>query len=428
MRLFLSLVLSAIGFRAAARALEIVAPLFPAGCAPSPNGGQLWMLRLGLYELRRPKEQADDWVWIIDHTIQTGNGQCFVVVGVRLAEWEALRHQALEEDPEAGFALQREHLSMWMIQRVEASSAAVVGRQLQELSEETGVTPCAILSDQGYDVRLGGKLFCENRPTVVIHDIAHALANALKRHLLKTLEWDKFIADANRSKSKIRQTPYAFLIPPDLKTKARWMNIEPLIAWSRRVQRFLDDPQAALAKAEVPDDLQALEDKMGWLRSHREPLARWSSMMEAAAVILKYIRTHGYHRQAVTELQDLLENFTSDSVRAFSEDVLQFIRSQSALAETEQQPARRLPGSTEVLESLIGAGKQLQGSNKNGYTKTVLGMAASVVRCTCDTVQQALATIKVRDVQNWVRENLGLSLAAQRQRALSNLNTGTKTA
>ena len=55
-----------------------------------------------------------------------------------------------------------------MIERVDSSSGDVVAQQLEKLSEKTGVTPCAVLSDQGYDVRLGGKMFCENRQTVAI--------------------------------------------------------------------------------------------------------------------------------------------------------------------------------------------------------------------------------------------------------------------
>ncbi len=73
-QLFLRLVLLAkTGFRGAAAALEIMSSLFPTDePAPSPNGGQMWLLRLGLYELSRRKEHADDWVWIIDHTIKVG--------------------------------------------------------------------------------------------------------------------------------------------------------------------------------------------------------------------------------------------------------------------------------------------------------------------------------------------------------------------
>lgn len=33
---------------------------------------RLWLLRPGLYQLNRPKAQADDWMWIMDHTMQLG--------------------------------------------------------------------------------------------------------------------------------------------------------------------------------------------------------------------------------------------------------------------------------------------------------------------------------------------------------------------
>ncbi|MEQ8785605.1 MAG: hypothetical protein RIC55_04870 [Pirellulaceae bacterium] len=234
------------------------------------------------------------------------------------------------------------------------------------------------------------------------------------------------LIDANLSKSKLRQTAYAFLLPPDLKTKARWMNLEPLIAWTRRVQQFLDDPQAGLAKAQAPEDLQVLEEKIGWIRRYREPLAEWSMLMEAVAVILQYIRTHGYHRDAVDELRARVASFQTESLEDFFTEVLAFVGRQASQAETVEQGDRRLPGSTEVLESLIGAGKQLQGRNKNGYTKAVLAMAASVVKCTAETIQHALEATPARDVAGWISDKLGISLAAQRSRALTVHASGTK--
>ena len=67
---------------------------------PCANTGRLWILRLGLHELARPKEPADDWVWLVDHTIQLDAVQCLLVVGVRLHQWQQdrrpLEHQDLE--------------------------------------------------------------------------------------------------------------------------------------------------------------------------------------------------------------------------------------------------------------------------------------------------------------------------------------------
>lgn len=422
-RTFVVMVRSAIGYRAAARAIEIVAPLLPGGSGCSANGGQLWLLRLGLYELLRPKEQAEDWVWMIDHTIQTGDGKCFAVVGVRWSAWQEKREAALAADPASSFALAHEDLSVFAIEHMASSTGEAVHQQLERLVAETGITPCCILSDQGADVRGAGERFRQSgdRATVLVYDIAHAVANALKRQLNKNPQWEAFLADANRCKTAIRQTPYAFLMPPELKNKARWMNLDALIGWSCRVREFLHDPRAALSRAQAPADLETLEQKMGWLRRHEESIARWSAMMEAAAITLKYVRNQGYHEGAHRELSSLLTAFREGPAEAMVTEVLEFVRVQC-----ERCGTRRLPGSTEVLESLIGKGKQLMGRNRNGYTKTVLAMATATTKITTDTIRAALDQVKVKDLRQWVRKKLGISLQSQRQRALPTLACGTK--
>ena len=74
--------------RAAAGVLELVARYLPGvSRVPCANAGRLWLMRLGLFELRRKKEAAKDWVWIMDHTVQLGPHKCLVIVGVRLSAW-----------------------------------------------------------------------------------------------------------------------------------------------------------------------------------------------------------------------------------------------------------------------------------------------------------------------------------------------------
>jgi hypothetical protein len=165
-----------------------------------------------------------------------------------------------------------------------------------------------------------------------------------------------------------------------------------------------------------------LEQKMGWLRQYRSSINDWSRMLDAAGITLKYIRNHGYHAQAHEELASLLGGFDGGPVAAMVAEVLEFVAAQTSLC-----GERSFPGSTEVLESLIGKGKQQMGRNTNGYTKTVLGMAAAVVEVSKAAIETALQTVKVRELQSWIQEKLGMSLQAQRQRALPSLVSGTKT-
>ena len=71
-------------------------------------------------------------------------------------------------------------------------------------------------------------------------------------------------------------------------------------------------------------------------------------------------------------------------------------------------------GSSEVLESLLGKYKRIQGTHsKGGMTGSLLNIGAAVLQKTSDTIKQALATVPVAAVGTWIRENLGLTIPAQ---------------
>ncbi len=77
------------GQRCLAAVLRLVGPWLPGmERTPCANTARLWLLRLGLYELTRPKPRAEDWVWIMDHTVQIGTLKVLVILGVRLSQWE----------------------------------------------------------------------------------------------------------------------------------------------------------------------------------------------------------------------------------------------------------------------------------------------------------------------------------------------------
>ena len=75
-------------------------------CSPLDEPGatystaRIWLLRVGYYKLTREKEVAEDWVWIVDHTVQRGEEKAMLIVGLRLsclpAVGQPLRHEDVE--------------------------------------------------------------------------------------------------------------------------------------------------------------------------------------------------------------------------------------------------------------------------------------------------------------------------------------------
>ena len=88
---------------------------------------RLWLLRLGLYQLNRPKVQADDWMWIVDHTMQLGERKCLIIVGIRQSAWDA-------EDRVLG----HEDVELIDLVPVTESNGKVVYRQLEAAAAKTG--------------------------------------------------------------------------------------------------------------------------------------------------------------------------------------------------------------------------------------------------------------------------------------------------
>jgi hypothetical protein len=180
---------------------------------PSWSTGRAGLLRIGYYKLTRSKVQADDWVWIVNHTVQVGAEKCLVILGIRLCDL-----------PPAGHSLCHAEVEPIELLPVEHSDGEVVYQQLEKATAKTGV-PREIVSDHGTDVKAGIEKFCDQHPqTSAVYDIKHKTAAVLKREWEHDPAWLAFTQQASRTQSQLRQTDLAALTPPSQKTKARYMN------------------------------------------------------------------------------------------------------------------------------------------------------------------------------------------------------------
>lgn len=411
--LFLQLVLqAACSLRGASAVIGLLRDFCPEFTRqPAASTGQTWLLQVGLYELQRPKEAADDWIWIVDHSVQLGTLKCLVIVGCRLSAWLA-----------ADRPVQLQDLSVMALEPVEKSAGPLVARQLEATTVQTGIVPRAIVSDQGSDLKVGISTYQAAHPqTTATLDIAHQTANQMKRELTADERWSKFIIAAGQAKQRLAMTPLAHLVPPTLRSKARYMNLAELIVWGQQTLRYLNDPRP-VAGREL--DRALLSTKLGWLYEYRAALAEWDAAMTVVGSTLTYVRRAGYHQRAADELGCCLLPAASEMGQRVALRLLEFVKLQSAAA----RPGEHLVGSSECLESLIGKGKRLEGQHsRSGFTKMILGLAASVVTPTYDYLTAALTNTNTQDVLDWCQTHLGVSLATQRRQAYPN-PAGTKTA
>jgi hypothetical protein len=359
---------------------------------------RLWLLRLGLYQLSRPKIQADDWMWILDHTMQLGERKCLIVVGIRQSAWNAQNRVLSHEDVE-----------LIDLVPVTESNGKVVYRQLQAAVAQTGV-PRAIVSDGGSDLHAGIERFCQVHPhTAWLYDIKHKTACLLKHALERDASWSTFVGKVHRFKQQVSFTSLAALASPQQRSKARYMNVDVLVDWAQESLRKLDHPQA-LRKAGLK--VRRVEEKLGWLRKFASPVRRWREMLSVIGRVEHYVRHKGVHAQAAEELAAVLPKSAIPAVGRLRKQLLEFIAAESRQA----REGERLLGSSEVLESIIGKFKHVAGERgQHGLTGMVLSIGALVGKQAVATIQSAMTEITTPEVWSWCRSHLGATVQSVRQ-------------
>jgi len=360
---------------------------------------RLWLLRLGLYQLNRPKTQADDWMWIIDHTMQLGERKCLIIVGIRQSAWNA------QDRP-----LDHKDVELIDLVPVSESNGKVVYRQLQAAAAKTGV-PRAITSDCGSDLHAGIGLFRKaHKNTAWLYDIKHKTACLLKHALERDASWSGFIQKAHRFKQQVSLTPLAALAPPQQRSKARYMNVDVLVDWAQESLLRLDCPKA-MRKAGL--NARRVAEKLGWLRKFAPQVRRWGEMLAVIGKTENYVRHQGIHAKAAEELAAMLPTSTIPAVQRLRKQLLEFM----AVESQQAKEGERLLGSSEVLESIIGKFKHVAGERgQHGMTGMVLSIGALVGNLAVPTVQDAMTEVTTNEVWNWCRSHLGATVQSVRQR------------
>jgi len=386
-------------------------PLKLSAAVPSHTSVRNWLLRVGLYQLSRPLEQADDWVWIVDHTVQIGSLKCLVIVGFRLGWWQQQENGVLEH----------QDVELVDLVPIRQSTGKIVDEQLEDAVTRTGV-PRLIVSDDGRDLHCGLNLFRERHEEVDwIYDIKHKTASLLKREFGKDAEWNEFVKQANETKRHVHQTELAFCTPPQQRGKARYMNVDVLVAWGQKVLCWMDASSLsgpAVAKERV-------QSKLGWLEAYREPLARWGQALQVIELVETTVRCQGYYPGIVANLRQQLLLADAEQVSGrLTTALLAFVGEQ----ENKALAHGRLPGSSEVLESVFGKYKALQGDSSHfGVTGMLLSIGAFVGRLTVDTLRRALEEVTAPALKSWETKHLGETVQSQRRQAFRPPPSGTKT-
>lgn len=403
-----------IGLRSVPDVLKMVLDWWGADAKlPDWTTVRIWMLRVGVAAINRPIEQADDWVWLADHSNQIGPEKALSIIGLRASKMPPLGQALTHDDVRV---LELSPGTRW--KREDMKEA------YERLAQRCGV-PLALLIDGAVELREGAEmsesLQNHGENTIILGDFKHHAANVLKKIVGKDERFCEFSTRLGRTRSVIQQTELAHFTPPSPKPKARFMNLQPTLGWAKMVLWQLSHPDSE-ARQEIT--AERMKEKLGWLREFREDVHRWNTCQEVVSAASQFINEQGVFPGAARQLRDHLRTLRNDDANDAAKDaqtsrqviarLLRFVRqSESKLAE-----GQRLPMSTEILESSFGLFKQLERQHsKGGFTSLLAAYGSLLQATTAESIRRDFALVSVKDAKDWVSAKLGKTLTSKRQTA-----------
>jgi hypothetical protein len=387
-----------VGIRAVPKVIELFATTFDLPLqVPSRDVVRNWSCRNGVAILKEATGQ-DDWIWMIDHSVQLGKMFVLVVLGIRQSEL-----------PE-GRPLRRQDMSVLAVLPTSTRDKEEVSKQLTGVWQSLGM-PIAVLSDAAAELHHGvASLQKAGFCGVHLDDIKHKIANLLKRRLNKDPRWKAFTAQLGKTTASIQQTELDHLLPPRKKEKARFMDLGRLIDWARMVEHELDRTESATHRRVV--------EKLGWISQFQEELQLWSEYRLLMSQALIMANAEGVFAGSSDQLAARLEDVgvKQPLAQEFGCQIVTFYRHNESQLAKLPQPSLRLPSSTEILESGFGGFKARQGDHGRGtFTSLLATFAAEFDTCTPEKIRRRFARVGSKELKAWLKQT-GLTESTQSRR------------
>lgn len=362
-----------------------------------------WSLRVGLGLLRQVCPTCEPWIAIIDYSIDIGTKKALVVLRVKT--------QTLLQ---RGGAIQLQDCECIGVKVCETVNHETVCKDLEEIFAISGA-PSAIVKDCDYTLAKGVRHWSakQEKSVPVIDDIGHSMANALKVQFEKTPAYKAFTALVSHGAKCLRQTEFAFLIPPKLRTKGRFQSISKLGKWG---EKMLDvfAVKGCAKKGSALDKLRTVFPHFLQMKGFIEPFALTTTIV---AEVMEILKNKGLNKATYRQCYELSKTLPRNSKvkNRLQAWLKKHLKIQAELTELP------LLVSSDIIESLFGNYKHIiERSPQADMNRSVLLIPALCGGRKGAIIDRALNEASQVDLERWENENIPYTIRKKRQKFFEN--------
>lgn len=395
-----------IGFRAVSRVLTLLALALGIKKAPCPQTVINWVMRLSIVRIDSarllrglPLSHApfrNGLIWMIDISIGLGTGKILAVLAV-----DAHHHQL------AAGALSLEQVHCLGVSVAPSWTGEAIAQVLKRLITVMG-RPAAYLKDGGSELyKAVDLLAAQGLASTCIDDISHAAASILKRLYQHHPDFEAFLSACGRVSGNFKQTILACLAPPNVRTKARFMNVHRLFTWADRVLRL-----SPAGGAKAGSTLARLRANLDRLPQCKALMKRFRADAQGLLGCQKILKTQGLTHDTLAECEPLIDTIASAAVR---QEFRAYLSVQLETAKHLGLDQVGLPISSDSIESLFGVAKQHGVGQTQDAARIALRLPAL---CGVPTHEEAEQVLEVSVARQQERTDQFISLTKQRREVL----------
>lgn len=359
-----------------------------------------WHLRVGVFLLQSVTKICEPWVAIMDCSIDIGTRKALVVLRVPISVLSL-----------TGEALSLKDCECLAIKIAHTWNGNTVAATLADIFSLAG-TPVAIIKDGGGDLRKGVNLWRKTSGlmrVLVIEDVGHVVANALKAVFAKCPIFKSFINILSVGAARIRQTNLVLFIPPKIRSKARFQSVSKLGSWAESMLNILSGKATDLPLEAV----EKLRIAFAGLPGLEFFITRFILLCRTVEEFQKILKNNGLNQATYAQAKIILEKLPEQSkIKATLLKWLQKHLSYQCRLGMGQTP---LCVSSDIIESLFGKFKSaIQRCPAAELGRTVLTIPTLCGNIDEKIIQLGLQNISHKKMQEWVKNNIPETLRSQK--------------
>lgn len=358
--------------------------------APTHSTILLWIKKYGYYELSRPKFRADDWIVMLDESVQFGQNKLLVIYGLRQCNIDFTR------------PLNYRDLSPLLLKSKSSWSGQHIKEMLEDVQEDIGGNIIYAVADHGNTIKKALNLM----KIPHVYDITHRIALSLQHIYREDPEFKAYTERMTHLRRSQVLGKMSHVLPPLQRAKSRFMNLRPISDWGMAVLNLLDQSGECFEDEKV---------YLSWVKSYSSLIRELALINEIINKIQLMLKTEGLSKQTAQKTKEILNRCQTKRLKEFKSVINEYIeQTLEALPDVD-----RLLCSSDILESSFGKYKNyLQDNPMVGITNLCLSISAFTGSLVSDELKDAFENTSVGNIEEWTRTNIGKTTLSKRQEVL----------